>query len=267
MLRLLIGLDECEIAVSAAAPVPSSVAEFFLAIGVPFSELYGLSEACGPLTWSPGDSRPGSVGLAIPGCEVRRGRDGEVLACGGNIFVGYLNDAAQTAEALDADGWLHTGDIGFFDNDQLRIVDRKKELIITEGGENISPSNLEGRLRGSPLVGQACVIGDRRPYLVALVTLDPEMSPAWARQHQIAAQSLAELAEHPLVREELARTVDQMNADVSRIGQIKHFKILGHDWLPDSDELTPTMKLRRRAIHAKYAEEIEALYGLHHEAV
>ena len=265
VLRLMIGLDECELAVSAAAPIPSFVVEFFLAIGVPIAEIYGLSEACGPLTWSPGDSRPGSVGAAIPGAEVRCAPDGEVLARGGNVFAGYLKDPAKTDEVLDAEGWLHTGDVGHFENGQLRIVDRKKDLIVTEGGENISPSNLEGGLRACPLVSQACVIGDGRPYLVALVALDVELALTWARQQHIEAQTLNELAENPVVRGEIQRTVDAMNAAVLRVSQIKHFTVLGQEWVADSEELTPTMKLRRHVIHTRYAAEIDALYRADHE--
>ena len=260
-LRSLIGLDECELAVSAAAPIRGSVIEFFLAIGVPIAELYGLSEACGPLTWSPHDSRPGFVGSAIPGCEVQCAPDGEILGRGGNVFAGYLEDPEQTAAALDDDGWLHTGDVGRFEDGQLRIVDRKKELIVTESGENISPSNLEGGLRACPLVGQVCVIGDGRAYLVALVTLDSELALPWARSQHIEVETLEELATHPRVREEIQRWVDAVNAEIFRVGQIRHFVVLGHEWLADSDELTPTLKLRRHAIHTKYAPEIDALYS------
>ena len=260
-LRVLIGLDQCEIAVSAAAPIPRQVIEFFLAIGVPISELYGLSESCGPLTWDPYRVRPGTVGRAIPGCRVRLAPDGEVLGRGGNVFVGYLNDPDKTADVIDTEGWLHTGDVGTLDDDAyLTIVDRKKELIITAGGENISPSGIEAGLCASPLISQACVIGDRRPYLVALVTLDPEVSFAWARNQDIEAATLADLARHPLIRQEVQHAVDDLNRNVFRIGQIKRFTILDHDWSIDSEVLTPTMKLKRRTIHEKYATEIDALY-------
>ena len=150
---------------------------FFRALGVPLSEIYGLSETSGPMTWEPFRVRPGTVGPAIPGEEVRLADDGEVLCRGGNVFRGYLDDPDRTAEALDADGWFHTGDIGEFDDaGYLRIVDRKKELIITAGGKNISPANLEAALKAHPLIGQAMAIGDGRPYISALVVLDPEVT-------------------------------------------------------------------------------------------
>jgi long-chain acyl-CoA synthetase len=177
------------------------------------------------------------------------------------VFRGYLGEPEKTAEALDDDGWLHSGDIGVFDDDgYLKIVDRKKELIITAGGKNISPANLETALKALPLVGQACVIGDQRPFISALLVLDGDVAPAWATQHGIETTSLAELAEHPDVIAEVERGVADANQHFSQVEQIKKFKLLGNEWLPDSEELTPTMKLKRRGIHAKYAAEIDALY-------
>ena len=177
------------------------------------SEIYGLSETSGPMTWTPFRVHVGTVGPPIPGCEVVLADDGEVLARGGNIFRGYLNDPERTAEALDDDGWLHSGDIGEFDADgYLKIVDRKKELIITAGGKNISPANLEAALKSFPLIGQACVIGDNRPFISALLVLDPEVAPPWAANHGIEGKSLAELAEDPIVLDEVRRNVDEANA-------------------------------------------------------
>jgi long-chain acyl-CoA synthetase len=177
------------------------------------------------------------------------------------VFRGYLDDPEKTAEALDGDGWLHSGDIGVFDDDgYLKIVDRKKELIITAGGKNISPANLEAALKGFTIIGQACVIGDQRPFVSALLVLDPEVAPAWAKQHGIEAATLVELAAHPEVVAEVERCVAEANARFSQVEQVKKFKLLGEEWLPDSEELTPTMKLKRRGIHAKYADEIDALY-------
>jgi len=185
-----------------------------------------------------------------------------VLARGCNIFRGYLNDEKRTAEALDADGWLHTGDIGEFDDEgYLKIVDRKKELIITAGGKNISPANLEAALKSFPLIGQACVIGDNRPCVTALLVLDPEVAPPWAANHGVEGKSLAELAEESVVREEVQRNVDEANKRFARVEQIKQFVLLGEEWLPDSEELTPTMKLKRRGVHTKYAEQIESMYA------
>ncbi|HYV59544.1 MAG TPA: long-chain fatty acid--CoA ligase, partial [Acidimicrobiia bacterium] len=168
----------------------------------------------------------------------------------------------KTAEALDEDGWLHSGDIGEIDEDgYFKIVDRKKELIITAGGKNISPANLEAALKAFPLVGQACVIGDRRPFVSALLVLDPEVAPAWAKQHGADGATLAELAEHPEVRAEVERNVAEANKRFNNVEQVKKFVLLGEEWLPDSEELTPTMKLKRRGIHTKYAEMIEELYA------
>ena len=254
VIRRMIGLDECEVAVSAAAPLPPSIMEFFLAIGVPISELYGLSESCGPVAWDPARPRPGAAGRPIPGCEVRLAADGEILVKGGNVFAGYLDDPIKTAEALDADGWLHTGDVGRFEDEQLRVVDRKKELIITSGGENISPSNLEGMLRSAALVGQACVIGEGREYVVALLTLDREAALAWARTRGMSHVSVADLALDSEVRSELRRSIHEINAGLSRVSHIRRFAVLGHEWLPDSDELTATVKLRREQIDANVCE-------------
>ena len=214
------------------------------------------------MTWTPFRVRVGTVGQAIPGCEVRLADDGEVLATGGNIFRGYLNDPERTSEALDDDGWLHTGDIGEIDPDgYLKIVDRKKELIITAGGKNISPANLEAALKSFPLIGQVCVIGDQRPFISALLVLDPEVAPAWAANQGITETALAALAEHPEVLAELQRNVDGANAKFARAEQVKRFVVLGEEWMPDSDELTPTSKLKRRGVHAKYADQIESMYG------
>ncbi len=224
--------------------------------------MYGLSETSGPLTWAPVRVKPGMVGPAIPGAEVKLAADGEVLGRGGNIFRGYLDDAERTAEALDADGWLHTGDVGELDADgYLRIVDRKKELIITAGGKNVSPANLESALKAQPLIGQACVIGDDEPYITALLVLDPDVAPAWAATHGITASTLPALAADPAVRAEVERQVDEANRRFSHAEQIRKFALLGEEWLPDSEELTPTMKLKRRGIAAKYANEIADLYA------
>ncbi|MEX2269492.1 MAG: AMP-binding protein, partial [Acidimicrobiia bacterium] len=208
----LLGLDQIKAAISGAAPLPVEVLKFFRALGLEMSEIYGLSETSGPMTWTPFRVKVGTVGPPIPGCEVRLADDGEVLARGGNIFRGYLNDAERTAEALDDDGWLHTGDIGVFDDDQyLKIVDRKKELIITAGGKNISPANLESALKSFPLIGQAAVIGDNRPFVSALVVLDPDVARAWAAKQGVKATSLAELALDPVVLEEVERNVAEAN--------------------------------------------------------
>ncbi|HEV2310715.1 MAG TPA: AMP-dependent synthetase/ligase, partial [Acidimicrobiia bacterium] len=258
--RQVLGLDQVVSAISGAAPLPREALVFFRSLGIDFSEIYGLSETTGPLTWEPWRVKIGTVGPAIPGATVRLADDGEVLAAGGNIFQGYLNDPERTADSLDADRWLHTGDIGELDDEgYLRIVDRKKELIITAGGKNISPANLETALKSSPLIGQAAVIGDARPYVSALVVLDPEVAPAWAKAHGVDTP-LPELARDPTVVAEIEREVAGVNERFNRVEQIKRVAVLGEEWLPDSEELTPTMKLKRRGIASKYADEIEDLY-------
>ena len=260
--RGLVGLDEVEFAITGAAPIPAELITWYRAIGVPLSEIYGMSENTGPLTWEPFRVKAGTVGRALPGVEVKLADDGEVLGRGGLVFKGCLNDQEKTDEALDAEGWLHTGDIGRFDDEgYLKIVDRKKELIITAGGKNISPANIEAALKAAPLIGQAAVIGDNRPFISALIVLDPEVAPAWAQQHGIEGASLADLARDPDVLAEVQKGVEEANKRFSQVERVKKFTVLGEEWQPDSEELTPTMKLKRRGVNQKYAAEIEALYS------
>ncbi len=260
--RELLGLDQVEFAITGAAPIPPDLLRWFRAIGVPLSEIYGMSENCGPMTWTPDHIKAGTVGPAVPGCEVRLEPDGEIVCRGGHVFQGYLNAPDKTAEALDDDGWLHTGDIGEIDEDgYVTIVDRKKELIITAGGKNISPANLEASLKMIPLVGQACAIGDQRPFVSALVVLDPEVAPAWARQQGIEFASLADLANDPKVIAEIDRGLAEVMSSFNNAERVKKVKVLGEEWLPDSEMLTPTSKLKRRGVFATYRDEIEALYA------
>jgi long-chain acyl-CoA synthetase len=258
--RALVGLDAVEVAVTGAAPIPRPVLEWFGAIGVPLSEIYGMSESSGPMTWSPEANRPGSVGREVPGCEVRLADDGEVICRGGNVFQGYLKEPVKTAETL-IDGWLHSGDIGEFDADgYLKIVDRKKELIITSGGKNISPANLEAALKTIPLIGQAAAIGDNRKFCSAILVLDPEAAAVWAAAHGKSALSLQELAADPEVLAEVRAGVEDINRQFAQVEQIKKFHLDGAEWLPDSDMLTPTSKLKRRGVNLRYAEQIEQFY-------
>ncbi len=248
-IRRRLGLDRCEVAVCAAAPVAPEVLAFFHALGVPILELYGLSETSAITTANrPGRARIGTVGLPVPGVELRLAGDGEVLVRGDMLMRGYRNRPDQTGEAIDADGWLHTGDVGTLDEDgYLRIVDRKKELIINAAGKNMSPANIESTLKAaSGLIGQACVIGDARPYNVALLTADAEISAALTPEALYA---------------EIAAAVERANERLARVEQIKRFRLLEHDWAPGGAELTPTMKLKRRSIEKRYAQEIEGLYG------
>jgi long-chain acyl-CoA synthetase len=260
-LRTRIGLDDCSLPICSAAPIPKGVLEWFIAIGVPLFEVYGMSELTGPLTCNVTGRQPGTVGLPMPGCEVRLADDGEVLGRGGNVFAGYLDDPVRTAETVDADGWLHTGDLGVLDGDgRLRIVDRKKELFITSGGENISPANLEAALRSIALVGQACALGDGRPYPTALLVLDPDAATAWANDHDRADATLRELASDPDLVAELGVAVEDVMAPFGRAERVKRFLVLPDAWTADSDLLTPTLKLKRRAVLARYATEIDDLY-------
>jgi long-subunit acyl-CoA synthetase (AMP-forming) len=261
-IRAQLGLDEAEILYVGAAPTPMAVLEFFHAIGIPVAELWGLSESCGCGTVNlPGNIKLGTVGQVTPGMELQLGDDGEILIRGPQIMKGYRNMPDQTAEAIDDEGWLHTGDIGEIDDEGfVRIVDRKKELIITTGGKNISPANLEAKLKAHPLVGTACTIGDQRPFVSALVVLDPDVAPAWAAQQGIEETSLEALARDERVAAGVQKAVDDVNDQVSNVEAIKKFTVLSKDWLPGGDELTPTMKLKRKPIAQKYASEIEAMY-------
>jgi long-chain acyl-CoA synthetase len=193
--------------------------------------------------------------------EVRIADDGEILVRGPLNSPGYLNLPQKTADLIDSEGWLHTGDIGSLDPDGfLSVVDRKKELIITSGGENIAPAAIENLLVANPLIGQALAFGDRRPYVVALLTLDGEVAPAWARARGIEAASLAALADHPAVLDAVAAAVSAANSRLARVQQVKSWRLLPVEWTAESEELTPTLKLKRRVVHAKYADIIDALY-------
>jgi long-chain acyl-CoA synthetase len=263
-IRAKLGFDRCERYVIGAAPTPLGVLEFFAAIGIPISEVWGMSELSSVATYvPPGKLRLGTVGPAIPGVEVKLAEDGEVLVRGATVMAGYRNQPEKTAETIDSDGWLHSGDIGRFDEaGYLSIIDRKKELIINAAGKNMSPANIEARLKsGSPLIGQAVVIGDGRPFNVALIVLDPDAAAAFAAQRGLADGSVAAMAKEPSVLAEVSAGVERANARLSRVEQIKRFTVLACDWQPAGDELTPTMKLKRRPIAAKYAEEIDALYA------
>ncbi len=262
-LREMLGLDQAVAVNVGAAPTPVSVLEFFHAIGIELSELWGMSETCGIGACNrPGEVRIGTVGPPSPGVELKLAEDGEVLCRGEFMMTGYRNQPERTAEALDADGWLHTGDIGTLDEDgYLSIVDRKKELIINAAGKNMSPANIEAALKtASPLIGQACCIGDGRSYNTALIVLDADFAPQWATQHDLSGSSLAELAAQPAVIEAVQEGIDRANETLARVEQIKRFTIISGDWEPGGDELTPTIKLKRKPIAAKYADEIEAMY-------
>ena len=262
-LRAQLGLDQVDAVNVGAAPTPVEVLEFFHAIGVPLAELWGMSETCGAGTVNPRERiKIGTVGPAAPGIEISLADDGEVLIRGDIVMLGYRNLPDKTAEAIDSEGWLATGDVGEIDEDgYLKIVDRKKEIIINAAGKNMSPANIEAALKtSSPLIGQACVIGDGRSYNTALVVLDSDFAPAWAAQHGLKGRTLGDLAGDPDMVAALQEGVERANAKLARVEQIKKFEVVAGDWLPGGEELTPTMKLRRKPIAEKYSEQIEALY-------
>jgi long-chain acyl-CoA synthetase len=262
-IRERLGLDQCEALVVGAAPTPIEVLAFFGDLGLEICEVWGMSEtSCCATCNPPGAVKLGTCGPAVDACELSLADDRELLVRGDLVMKGYRADPAKTREAIDDDGWLHTGDVAEIDeHGYLKIVDRKKELIINATGKNMSPANIEARLKSShPLIGQAVAIGDRRPYNVALIVLDPDACGAFAREHALDDGSPASLASDERVQSAVAAAVDEANSHLSRVEQIKRFEILPAEWEPGGLELTPTMKLKRRPIAERYAEEIEALY-------
>jgi long-subunit acyl-CoA synthetase (AMP-forming) len=263
-LRTMLGLDQVKAIHVGAAPTPVEVLEFFHAIGLPLAELWGMSETCGAGAANPPEKiKIGTVGPPGPGVEIKLDEDGEVLIRSDVVMLGYRNLPDKTAEVMTDDGFLRTGDIGVLDEDNyLKIVDRKKEIIINAAGKNMSPANVEAALKASsPLIGQAACIGDGRSYNTALIVLDSDFAPAWAAQHGIEDASLEALAHNDAMRAAVQEGVDAANAKLARVEQIKKFTIVEGDWLPGGDELTPTMKLKRKPIDAKYADAIEAMYA------
>ena len=262
-LKAKVGLDLCERPVTSTAPIPMDVLKFFDSIGLTLIEVWGMSELTGPATITPADAiRLGAVGPPMPGQEIKVDTDGEILVRGGNVMVGYYKEPEKTADTIDPEGWLRTGDVGAFDEaGYLKIVDRKKEIIITAGGKNMSPANMEGLLKHHPLIGQACVVGDRRPYVTALIVLDQEVAPGWAKAHGLQFSSSADLAGNAQVLAEVQKGVDYANEQMSRHEQVKKFRILPVEWTAMSEELTPTLKLRRRVVNEKYAAQIEEMYA------
>ncbi len=262
-LRHRVGLDRAVICASSAAPIAAETLEFFWGLGLPVYELWGMSETSGVSTSNaPGRVKLGTVGRVVPGTEVTIAEDGELLTRGPGIMRGYRNDPEQTAAAVDAEGWLHTGDIATVDAEgYVTIVDRKKELIINEAGKNMSPANIENTIKAaSSMLGQVVVIGDARPYICALVVLDPEAAAALAARHGLTDASPAALVAHPEIRELVTAAVKAGNQKLSRVEQVKRFRILPAVWEPGGDELTPTLKLRRKPIAEKYRHEIDEMY-------
>ena len=264
-LRSQLGFDRVELLMTGAAPIATAVHEFFLALGLPLQEGFGMSET-GALGFTnvPDDIRVGKVGLAQPGTEAKLADDGELLLRGPHVMRGYRKAPERTAEAIDSEGWLHTGDIAVIDDEGwVAIVDRKKELIINASGKNMSPVNIEGKLKSaSPLIGQACVVGDRRPYNIALLVLDPDAAAMFARANGVDGSTIHELIEDARLQSVISDAVAQANSQLSRIEQVKAYRILDSEWMPDSDELTPTMKLKRRVVADKYSSVIDEIYRM-----
>ncbi len=261
--RSLLGLGEATSVLSGAAPLPPDVAAFLAGLGMKILDVYGMTETTGAFTANtPTEFRLGTVGRPVAGMEVRIAEDGEILVRGPLTTPGYLNRPDLTEALIDADRWLRTGDIGTIDADGfVSVTDRKKELVITAGGENIAPAAVENALVAHPLIGQALAYGDRRPYMVALLTLDGEAAPPWARARGITAGSLAALASDPQVLAEVAAGVAAANERLARVQQVKRWRLLPVEWTAETEELTPTLKLKRRVVHAKYADVIDSLYA------
>jgi long-subunit acyl-CoA synthetase (AMP-forming) len=261
--RARLGLDAARMLCVSSAPIAKETLDFFGSLGMPIMEAYGMSECTGPTTMSvPERYQLGRAGYAIPGTELKLAEDGEVLMRGPHVFLGYYKNEAATRETLDGDGWLHSGDVGEIDRDgYLHITDRKKELIITAGGKNIAPQHLEGQLKQIAAVSQAVAIGDRRPYVVALLTLDPARLAAEAERAGSSARTPEAAASDPLFRAYLEKQVEAVNQGLARYETIKKIAILPRELSVDAGELTPTLKLKRRAIHERHKDAIEALYA------
>ena len=260
--RQLLGLDQAHVLVTTAAPARPELIRWFHAIGLPLLQLYGQTEACGPAAANRADHvRIGTVGSVLPGMSVKIADDGEILLKGGNVCLGYLNDPGATAELIDTDGWMHTGDTGAFDPDgSLRILGRKKDIIITAAGENIAPEGIEIDLTNHPLISEAVVVGEGRKYLVALVTIDPEELARWARQHNKLGD-LEALTADPGLLAEIQTAIDQVNTRRSHAESIRKFRVLAHVLTAEDGELTPTMKVRRSVVYEHHAHVITELYA------
>jgi long-chain acyl-CoA synthetase len=256
-----LGMDKVHLAISGAAPLAPEIIRFIHAIGIRLAEGYGLTETTAPVSVNPPEKvRIGTVGPPLPCCEVRIDEDGEILVKGANVFAGYFRNEQATKESFTADGFFRTGDVGEYDRaGYIRITDRKKDLIITAGGKNVAPQEIEGRLKLDPLISQAVLIGDRRPFISALLTLDPDEAPKWAEARGIKAGPV-ELSTNPKVLAEVELIVNRVNEELSQVERIKRWTVLPNDFTQESDEITPTLKVRRKTISEKYAATIEEMY-------
>jgi len=261
-LNNFIGLRKCRLALSGAAPIAPEMLRFFRALGVPIREGYGMTETAGVVTVQRSAASPlGTVGAAVPGVELRLADDGELLVRGASVFKGYYRNDAATREAIDADGWLHTGDVAVAVGDELRIVDRKKDIMITAGGKNITPSEIENALKFSAYIKEAIVVADRRPFVAALIQIDFDTVGKWAEEHGLGYTHFRSLAEHERVRQLVQAEIDRVNARMPQVQHVRKFHLLTKELDHDDGEVTATMKVKRRSIAEKYAEAIESLYG------
>jgi long-chain acyl-CoA synthetase len=261
--RKLIGIHRARFCVTGAAPIAPDLVRWYLALGVPMLEVWGMTETAGIATYTPPIRvRPGCIGIAAPWNEVKLDpATGELLVRGPNVFMGYLNQPDKTAEAIDAEGWLHTGDVGSLDADgYFRITDRMKDIIITAGGKNITPSEWENELKFSPYVTDAVVIGDQRAFLTALVMIDQDNVEKYAQDHDVPFSNYTSLTRAPEVRALIQAQIDKVNAKFARVEQIKKFHLLEAQLTAEDEELTPTMKLKRKLVQQKYAKQIDAMY-------
>ncbi|WP_065751406.1 AMP-dependent synthetase/ligase [Bradyrhizobium paxllaeri] len=262
-IRRMLGLDRCRLAFTGAAPIAPDLIRWYLALGIDMREVYGQTENCGVATVMPPDRiKLGSVGKAAPWGEVAISPQGEILIRGDFLFMGYLNQPEKTAETIDAKGWLHTGDVGSIDNEGfVRITDRMKDIIITSGGKNITPSEIENQLKFSPYVSDAVVIGDKRPYLTCLVMIDQENVEKFAQDHDIPFTNYASLCRAQEIQDLIQREIEAVNVNFARVETIKKFYLIERQLTPEDEELTPTMKLKRSFVNKRYAAEINAMYG------
>jgi long-chain acyl-CoA synthetase len=262
-IRRMLGLDRCRIAFTGAAPISPDLIRWYLALGVDMHEVYGQTENCGVATLMPLDQiKLGSVGKAVPWGEVALSPEGEILIRGDFLFMGYLNQPEKTAETIDARGWLHTGDVGTIDNEGfVKITDRMKDIIITSGGKNVTPSEIENQLKFSPYISDAVVVGDKRPYLTCLVMIDQENVEKYAQDHDIPFTNYASLCRAIEVRDLIRREIEGVNGNFARVETIKQFHLIERQLTPEDEELTPTMKLKRSFVNKRYAAEIDAMYG------
>jgi len=263
-IRRVLGLDRCRLAFTGAAPIAPDLIRWYLALGLDMREVYGQTENCGVATMMPSDRiKLGTVGKSVPWGEVGLSREGEILIRGDFLFMGYLNQPERTAETIDAKGWLHTGDVGSIDNEGfVKITDRMKDIIITSGGKNITPSEIENQLKFSPYVSDAVVIGDKRPYLTCLVMIDQENVEKFAQDNDIPFTNYASLCRAAEVQDLIWREIEAVNANFARVETIKKFYLIERQLTPEDEELTPTMKLKRSFVNKRYATEIDAMYGV-----